>query len=63
MMPEDGLEQVAANEAILFGAVGDPDIPDHITLQGLLLPMRRAYDQGGMHPAVLPSPGRHLTAG
>jgi tartrate dehydrogenase/decarboxylase/D-malate dehydrogenase len=58
MMPEDGLEQVAANEAILFGAVGDPDIPDHITLQGLLLPMRRAYDQGVcirpsyLHPGV-----------
>ena len=58
MMPEDGLDQVAANEAILFGAVGDPDIPDHITLQGLLLPMRRAYDQGVcvrpayLHPGV-----------
>ena len=58
MMPEDGLEQLRANQAILFGAVGDPDIPDHITLQGLLLPMRRAFDQGVcvrpayLHPGV-----------
>ena len=58
MMPEDGLEQLRGQQAILFGAVGDPDIPDHITLQGLLLPMRRAFDQGVcirpayLHPGV-----------
>ena len=46
MMPEDGLEQLKSCDAILFGAVGDPNIPDHITLQGLLLPMRRYFDQG-----------------
>ena len=46
MMPEDGMEQLGAHDAILFGAVGDPNIPDHITLQGLLLPMRRVFDQG-----------------
>jgi len=46
MMPEDGLDQVAKLDSIFFGAVGDPNIPDHITLQGLLLPMRRAFDQG-----------------
>ena len=46
LMPEDGLEQLKAFDAILFGAVGDPQIPDHITLNGLLLPMRRAFDQG-----------------
>ena len=39
LMPEDGLETLKAFDAILFGAVGDPDIPDHITLHGLLLPM------------------------
>ena len=39
---------------MLFGAVGDPDIPDHVTLQGLLLPMRRAFDQAiCVRPAVL----------
>jgi tartrate dehydrogenase/decarboxylase/D-malate dehydrogenase len=57
-MPEDGLEQLKACDAILFGAVGDPEIPDHITLQGLLLPMRRGFDQGVcirpayLHPGV-----------
>ena len=54
MMPADGLEQLAGYDAVLFGAVGDPDIPDHITLQGLLLPMRRAFDQAiCVRPAVL----------
>ncbi|MCH8349748.1 MAG: tartrate dehydrogenase [Chloroflexi bacterium] len=46
LMPEDGLQQLRAFDAILFGAVGDPNIPDHITLNGLLLPMRRYFDQG-----------------
>ena len=46
MMPDDGLSEVGKCDAILFGAVGDPNIPDQITLQGLLLPMRRAFDQG-----------------
>ncbi len=54
MMPEDGMAQLNACDAILFGAVGDPEIPDHITLQGLLLPMRRAFDQGVcIRPAYL----------
>ena len=54
MMPEDGLAQLAPYDAVLFGAVGDPDIPDHITLQGLLLPMRRQFDQAiCVRPAVL----------
>ena len=59
MMPEDGLEQLGGHDVILFGAVGDPDIPDHITLQGLLLPMRRAFDQAisirpcYLHPGVV----------
>jgi len=45
MMPADGLEALAAHEAIFFGAVGDPEIPDVETLWGLLIPMRRAFDQ------------------
>ena len=54
MMPEEGLSEVAKCDSILFGAVGDPNIPDHITLQGLLLPMRRAFDQGVcIRPAYL----------
>jgi tartrate dehydrogenase/decarboxylase/D-malate dehydrogenase len=59
MMPDNGLEQLKAFDAILFGAVGDPQIPDHITLQGLLLPMRRRFDQAVcirpayLHPGVV----------
>jgi tartrate dehydrogenase/decarboxylase/D-malate dehydrogenase len=54
LMPEDGLEQLRSSDAILFGAVGDPQIPDHITLHGLLLPMRRGLDQGVcIRPAYL----------
>src|SRR5918996_1003576 len=59
MMPDDGLEQLQTSDAILFGAVGDPQIPDHITLQGLLLPMRRVFDQAVcirpayLHPGVV----------
>ena len=54
LMPEDGLEQLEAFDAILFGAVGDPQIPDHVTLHGLLLPMRRTFDQGVcIRPAYL----------
>ena len=35
LMPEDGIEQLQSSDAILFGAVGDPQIPDHITLHDL----------------------------
>ncbi|HEY4934370.1 MAG TPA: tartrate dehydrogenase [Terriglobales bacterium] len=45
MMPEDGLEQLRGFAAILLGAVGDPRVPDHVTLSGLLLPIRRGFDQ------------------
>jgi len=44
MMPEDGWEELARHDAILLGAIGSPDVPDHITLHGLLLPMRRKFD-------------------
>ena len=54
MMPEDGLERLSSCDAVLFGAVGDPELPDHVTLQGLLLPMRRGFDQAiCVRPAVL----------
>ena len=39
MMPVDGLEQMATGDAILLGAVGAPDIPDDVTLWGLLIPI------------------------
>ncbi|MDP6366100.1 MAG: isocitrate/isopropylmalate family dehydrogenase [Nitrospinota bacterium] len=44
MAPEDFLDKLAGHDTILLGAVGRPDIPDHITLQQLLLPIRRAFD-------------------
>lgn len=45
MMPSDGLNTLSNFEAIFLGAVGHPDIQDHITLNGLLLPIRRSFDQ------------------
>ena len=45
MMPEDGLEQLRAFDAIYLGAVGYPGVPDHISLWGLLIPIRRAFSQ------------------
>ena len=45
MMPAGGLDQLSGSDAIYFGAVGHPDIQDHVTLNGLLLPMRRGFDQ------------------
>ena len=45
MMPADGLEQLKPFDAIYFGAVGAPDIPDHITLWGLRLPICQGFDQ------------------
>jgi tartrate dehydrogenase/decarboxylase/D-malate dehydrogenase len=44
MMPPDALDRLRAHDAILLGAAGHPDIPDHITLHGLLLPIRRGFD-------------------
>ena len=45
MMDANGLDQLAGFDAVFFGAVGHPDIQDHVTLNGLLLPMRRGFDQ------------------
>jgi tartrate dehydrogenase/decarboxylase / D-malate dehydrogenase len=45
MMPEDGLEQLRAFDSVFLGAVGYPGVPDHISLWGLLLPIRRGFDQ------------------
>jgi tartrate dehydrogenase/decarboxylase/D-malate dehydrogenase len=54
MMPEDGWDQLRRHDAILLGAIGSPDVPDHITLHGLLLPMRRKFDQYlNLRPAYL----------
>jgi tartrate dehydrogenase/decarboxylase / D-malate dehydrogenase len=54
MMPEDALEQLRSHNAILLGAVGHVDLPDNVTLNGLLLPIRRGFDQfANVRPAVL----------
>jgi tartrate dehydrogenase/decarboxylase / D-malate dehydrogenase len=45
MMPEDGLERIAKHDAIYLGAVGFPGVPDHISLWGLLIPIRRGFQQ------------------
>lgn len=45
MMPDDGVDQLREFDAILLGAVGHPEVPDHTTLNGLLLPIRRSFDQ------------------
>jgi len=45
MMPEDGLEQLRPFDAIFLGAVGYPGVPDHTSLWGLLIPIRRAFRQ------------------
>jgi tartrate dehydrogenase len=44
-MPLDGLEQLKTFDAIYFGAVGWPDVPDHISLWGLILPIRKTLNQ------------------
>jgi len=52
MMPADGIETLKGFDAIYLGAVGDPPhIPDHVTLWGLMLPIRKALD---MHVNVRP---------
>ena len=44
MMPPDGVETLRAFDAVLLGAVGDPSVPDHVSLWGLLLPIRQELD-------------------
>ncbi|MBL6946695.1 MAG: tartrate dehydrogenase [Rhodospirillales bacterium] len=45
MMPEDGLDQIRPYDAIFLGAVGFPGVPDHVSLWGLLIPIRRTFQQ------------------
>ena len=55
-IPEGGLEKLKAFDAIFFGAVGAPDVPDHLSLWGLRLPICQGFDQyANVRPArVLP---------
>ncbi len=45
MMPEDGIETLSGFDAIFLGAVGDPAVADHVSLWGLLIPIRRHFHQ------------------
>ncbi len=45
MMPEDALSILREFDAIYLGAVGSPEVPDHLTLWGLLLPIRQRFNQ------------------
>ena len=61
MMPPDALDVVRDHDAVLLGAVGDPTVPDHVTLWGLLLELRQGLDLwANVRPARLlegvPSP-------
>ena len=54
MMPANALDELRPFDAIFFGAVGDPRLQDNLTLDGLLLPIRRGFDQYAcVRPAVL----------
>jgi len=68
VMPSSGHEQLRAFDAVLFGAVGAPDIPDHVSLWGLRLAICQPLDQyANVRPVrILPgivSPLRNVTAG
>ncbi|WP_203073687.1 tartrate dehydrogenase [Falsiroseomonas ponticola] len=45
MMPDDGLDQLRDSDSVFLGAVGWPGVPDHVSLWGLLIPIRRGFDQ------------------
>ena len=52
MMPEDGLDQLRGYDAVFLGAVGHPDVPDHVTLRGLRLVITKGFNQ---HVCVRPT--------
>jgi tartrate dehydrogenase/decarboxylase / D-malate dehydrogenase len=67
-MPPDGLQTLQEFDAIYLGAVGDPAVPDHVSLWGLLIPLRRGFRQYvNLRPAKairgVPSPLRGVRAG
>jgi tartrate dehydrogenase/decarboxylase/D-malate dehydrogenase len=64
-IPEGGLEKLKTFDAIFFGAVGSPDVPDHISLWGLRLPICQGFDQyANVRPSrVLPGIESRLKGG
>lgn len=64
MMPADGLDTLSRFDAIYLGAIGWPSVPDHISLWGLLLPIRKAFQQYvNLRPVRLPPGIRSPLAG
>jgi tartrate dehydrogenase/decarboxylase/D-malate dehydrogenase len=68
MMPSDGIRQLRGFDAIFLGAVGTPGVPDHVSLWGLLIPIRRGFRQyANLRPVRLlrgiTSPLRNKCAG
>jgi tartrate dehydrogenase/decarboxylase / D-malate dehydrogenase len=68
MMPKNGLDILKEYEAIFLGAVGYPGVPDHVSLWGLLIPIRRGFQQYVNYRPVknmrgITSPLRHIEAG
>ncbi len=54
MMPTDGIDRLRDHDAIYLGAVGWPDVPDHVSLWGLLIPIRRRFQQyASVRPVTL----------
>ena len=54
MMPADGIDRLRSHDAVFLGAVGFPGVPDHVSLWGLLIPIRRQFDQYvGLRPVRL----------
>src|SRR5688572_18922461 len=54
IVPDDGWDTLKKHDAVFLGAVGAPDVPDTVTVHGLLLPMRRSFDQYvNLRPAFL----------
>jgi tartrate dehydrogenase/decarboxylase/D-malate dehydrogenase len=54
IIPDDGWDTLQKHDAVLFGAIGSPDVPDTVTVHGLLLPMRRRFDlYVNLRPAYL----------
>src|SRR5262245_765228 len=54
ILPPDGWDILKKHDAIFLGAVGDPEVPEVVTVHGLLLPMRRLFDQYvNLRPAYL----------
>ncbi len=63
MMPADGIDQLRSYDAIYLGAVGSPEVPDHVTLWGLLLPIRQVFRPVCQPPAGAPAARCDLAVG